>query len=312
MVLSQEPGYLRLLATGELARRAEQAHEHLAACDLCPRACGVNRLAGEVGYCRAGAAVRVASHNVHRWEEPPISGTRGSGTVFFSFCTARCQFCQNYPISQFGVGRDVTPHQLAGMMLDLQRQGCHNINLVTPSHYVAQIIEAVFIGARQGLHIPLLYNTNGYDRVETLRLLEGIVDIYLPDSKYADDAVAARLSGFRGYVAANRAALSEMRRQVSSSLLLDPEGIAVRGMVVRHLVLPNGLSQTPEVLRWIATALGRETWVSLMAQYFPTHKTVGDALLGRRLTSAEYDAARAALDELGLEEGWCQEFDQDE
>ncbi len=309
MVLSQEPGYLRLLATGELARRAEQARERLAACDLCPRACGVNRLAGEVGYCRAGAAVRVASHNVHRWEEPPISGTRGSGTVFFSFCTARCQFCQNYPISQFGVGRDVTPHQLAGMMLDLQRQGCHNINLVTPSHYVAQIIEAAFIGARQGLRIPLLYNTNGYDRVETLRLLDGIVDIYLPDSKYADDAVAARLSGFRGYVAVNRAALNEMRRQVGSGLLLDAEGIAVRGMVVRHLVLPNGLSQTPDVLRWIATALGRDSWVSLMGQYFPTHKVIGDAVLGRRLTSAEYDAARAALDELGLQEGWCQEFD---
>ncbi len=312
MVQSREPGYLHLFATGELVQRARLAHERLAACDLCPRVCGVNRLAGQVGYCRAGAAMRVASHNVHHWEEPPISGTRGSGTIFFSYCTARCQFCQNYPISQFGVGRDVSPHQLAGMMLNLQRQGCHNINLVTPSHYAAQIVEATAVAARQGLCIPLLWNTNGYDRVETLRLLEGVVDIYLPDSKYTDDTVAFRLSGLRGYVATNRAALTEMRRQVGGDLLLDDGGIALRGMIVRHLVLPNGLSQTPEVLRWIAESLGTNTWISLMSQYFPTHKTLGDAMLGRRLTAGEYDAARAALDALGLEQGWCQELDEDD
>lgn len=307
----REPGYLRLHAAGALRERVALARERLAACDLCPRRCGVNRLSGEVGYCRAGALARVASHNVHRWEEPPISGTGGSGTIFFSHCTARCMFCQNYPISQNGVGRDVTAHQLAGMMLALQRLGCHNVNLVTPSHYVPQIIEAVAIAARQGLRIPLVYNTNGYDRVETLRLLDGIVDLYLPDAKYTDDAVAARLSGFRGYVAANRAALDEMRRQVGLGLEVDERGIAVRGMLIRHLVLPVGLSQTSEVLAWIADHLTPEAWVSLMAQYFPAYRAVGDAELGRRLRPEEYEAARDALEALGFDEGWCQELDEE-
>ena len=305
-----ESSYLRLHATGALVERARQARERLTACDLCPRLCRVNRLAGELGYCRAGALARVASHNVHRWEEPPISGSRGSGTVFFSHCTAHCLFCQNYPISQNGVGREVTAHQLAGMMLALQRMGSHNINLVTPSHYAAQIVEATAIAARQGLRIPLLYNTNGYDRVETLQLLDGIVDIYLPDAKYADDDVAARLSGFRRYVEVNRAALTEMRRQVGGGLERSEEGVAVRGMIVRHLVLPNGLSQTAQVLRWIAEHLGVDTWISLMAQYFPAHKAVGDAELGRRLVACEYDEAREAIEALGLVQGWCQELEE--
>lgn len=305
----QEPGYLRLHAAGALKARVAEARERLAACDLCPRQCGVDRLAGEVGYCRAGAVARVASHNAHHWEEPPISGTGGSGTIFFSHCTARCMFCQNYPISQNGVGREVPANALAGMMLSLQRMGCHNVNLVTPSHYVPQIIEAVAIAAKQGLHIPLVYNTNGYDRVETLRLLDGIVDIYLPDSKYVDDAVAARLSGFREYVATNRAALEEMCRQVGVGLALDERGVAVRGMLIRHLVLPNGLSQTPEVLAWIAEHLTPDAWVSLMAQYFPAYRAVGDPELGRRLLAEEYEAARDALEALGFDEGWCQELD---
>lgn len=304
----QAPSYLQRYTAKQLAERAGEAAARLEACDLCPRLCGANRLAGELGYCRAGALPRVASHNVHHGEEPPISGTRGSGTIFFSRCTARCLFCQNYPISQNGVGDDVTPHQLAGMMLDLQRAGCHNINLVTPSHYAAQILQAVALAARQGLHLPLLYNTNGYDRVETLRLLDGIIDIYLPDAKYADDQVAARLSGLRGYVEANRAALAEMRRQVGGGLVLDEDGVAARGLLIRHLVLPNGLSQTPEVLGWIAETLGTDTWVSLMSQYFPAHRAVGDPELGRRLRVREYREARQALEALGLEEGWCQEL----
>jgi len=302
------PSYLALHERGVLRQRVDDAWRRLSACDLCPRCCGVDRTAGQVGYCQSDDHARVASHNVHRGEEPPISGTRGSGTIFFSNCTARCLFCQNYPISQSGVGTRVTPTQLAGMMLELQRQGCHNINLVTPTHYVPQILRAVLVAAGRGLTIPLVYNTSGYDRVETLRLLDGLVDVYLPDAKYADDDVARRLSDFRGYVSANRAALLEMRRQVGDGLVLDDDGIALRGMLIRHLVLPGGLSQTREVLRWIARNLSEQTWISLMSQYFPAHKAVRDPVLGRRLYRREYAEARRALADLGMNEGWCQEY----
>ncbi len=307
--MTDYPSYLKLHASGELARRIAAARERLAACDICPRLCGVNRLRGETGYCRAGALARVAAWNVHPWEEPPISGARGSGTIFFSHCTARCQFCQNYPISQLGVGQDADARRLAGMMLELQDRGCHNINFVTPSHYVPQMLEALPIAIEGGLRIPLLYNTSGYDRVETLRLLEDIIDIYLPDAKYTDDAAARRLSGFIDYVAHNRAALIEMHRQVGSDLLLDEHGVAVRGMVVRHLVLPHNLSQTAEVLRWLAENLSPRIYVSLMAQYFPAYKMVGDPELGRGVTLDEYEAALDAFDAAGLENGWKQEHE---
>jgi len=307
--MTDYPSYLELHRSGELHRRAAEARKRLAACDICPRACGVNRLQGEVGYCRAGAQVRVASWNLHMWEEPPISGAHGSGTIFFSYCTARCRFCQNYPISQLGHGSEVPPERLGGMMMELQRRGCHNINLVTPSHYVPQILAAVYAAAERGLRIPILYNTSGYDAVETLRLLDGVVDIYLPDSKYADDAVARRLSGFVDYTRHNRAALLEMKRQVGARLQVDDAGIATRGMVVRHLVLPNGLSQTPVVLHWLAENLGADLYLSLMAQYFPAHHAVGDGELGRRVTPQEYEDALAALEAEGLENGWTQELD---
>ncbi|MBM3187899.1 MAG: radical SAM protein [Chloroflexi bacterium] len=291
-----------------MRERAQEARERLRACDLCPRACGVDRLTREVGYCRAGAVARVASWNVHRWEEPPLSGTRGSGTLFFSECTARCLFCQNYPISQLGVGQEAPPERLAEMMLTLQRRGCHNINLVTPTHYVPQMLEALEIAAGSGLRVPLLYNSSGYESLATLALLEGIVDIYLPDAKYADDDVARRLSGFTDYVRHNHAALGEMKRQVGVDLTLDEEGLAVKGMIVRHLVLPHGLSQTPEVLAWIAAHLSPRVHVSLMAQYFPAHRAVDHPELGRKLTVEEYEEALEAFDRAGLERGWCQEL----
>jgi putative pyruvate formate lyase activating enzyme len=270
----------------------------------------VDRLAGHLGYCRAGAQARVASHHVHMWEEPPISGWGGSGTIFFSHCTARCLFCQNYPISQIGTGNLVSAEQLASMMLALQAQGCHNINLVTPSHYVPQILAALQVAAERGLHIPLIYNTSGYDAVETLALLDGIVDIYLPDAKYADDDVALQLSGYVDYVEHNRRALLEIVRQVGLEVFLDEEGLAYRGMVVRHLVLPGDLSQTPQVLAWIAEHLGRETTISLMAQYFPAHRAVDHEVLGRHITPEEYQVALDALDALGFDNGWCQELEE--
>lgn len=309
MSVEREPGYLPLLRNGLLHARVRQAWEVMTACTLCPRHCAVNRLAGEKGYCRAGSDVRVASWNVHRWEEPPISGTRGSGTLFFSYCTGRCSFCQNYPISQLGVGRDVTPERLGGMMLELQELGCHNINLVTPTHYVPHILSALESAAAHGLHIPVLYNTSGYDAVETIRLLEGVVDIYLPDSKYADDTVAGRLSGFRGYVASNRAALHEMYRQVSEELVLDNEGIARHGLIIRHLVLPHELSQTTEVLRWITEHLSPRVHISLMSQYFPAWHAVDSAELNQTLSLEEYERAVDTLADLGLENGWQQELE---
>ena len=301
--------YLALHQNGALAERARRAMERLTHCDICPRACGVDRLAGELGYCRAGALAKVASANVHMWEEPPISGWRGSGTIFFSHCTARCLFCQNYPISQLDTGREVSPSELAAMMRSLQGRGCHNINLVTPTHYVPQILQALAIAARDGLTVPIVYNTSGYESLETLALLDGVVDIYLPDSKYGDDDVARELSGFRDYVSANRAALIEMARQVGNGIAVDAEEIAERGMIVRHLVLPHGLSQTPAVLAWIAEALGRDTYVSLMSQYFPAHQALEHPLLSRRVSRDEYDEALAALERSGLTNGWTQPFE---
>jgi putative pyruvate formate lyase activating enzyme len=301
------PSYLSLLTSGELDKRARAAWESLRTCRLCPHECGVDRLAGRAGACRMGAQPVVAAWNVHFGEEPPISGIRGSGTIFFGGCTGRCLFCQNYPISQLGVGRPVTVQRLAGLMLELQERGCHNINLVTPTHFVPAVLRALLVGARRGLKVPLVYNTSGYESIATLHLLEGVVDIYLPDAKYADDPIARELSGFPAYVAANRAALREMLRQVGPDLVLDEQGIAQRGVIVRHMVLPGGLSQAPEVLSWLASALSPTVPVSLMSQYFPAHRALDHPVLNRKISEAELGAAVAALENAGLENGWLQE-----
>jgi len=270
----------------------------------------VDRLNGGRGACGVGADPVIASWNVHPWEEPPISGTRGSGTIFFSGCTGKCRFCQNYPISQFGYGNRVSIERFAEMMLELQGRGCHNINFVTPTHFAPQILAAVDVAAAQGLHIPLVYNTSGYETIPALRRLEGVVDIWLPDAKYADDATARRISGFAGYVAHNRAALREIYRQVGDALILDAAGIAHRGMIIRHLVLPEGLAGTAEVLRWIAQTLSPRVHVSLMDQYFPAYKVLDDPALGRKIRPEEYAAALDAFEAAGLENGWMQEYDE--
>ena len=301
------PSYLTLHRTGELSLRADAAWAMLESCELCPHRCGANRLAGEQGICRMGDLPKVSSWNLHRWEEPPLSGTRGSGTIFFSGCTGRCRFCQNYPISQLGYGKVVEVQRLAAMMLELQRKGAHNINLVTPTHFVPQILAALVHAARAGLRLPLVYNTSGYERVTTLKLLEGVVDIWLPDAKYADDAAARRLSGFRNYVGNNRAALLEMFRQMGSDLQLDAEGIAKRGLIVRHMVLPADLAGTEQVLRWLTSELSPQVHVSLMDQYFPAYRAFDDPELGRKVTSQEYLAALDAFEAAGLECGWFQE-----
>ena len=310
-MITWEPAYLALHRRGELARRVQAAWAMLAPCELCPHRCGVDRLAGERGICAMGELPKVSSWNLHAWEEPPISGTRGSGTIFFSGCTGRCRFCQNYPISQLGYGQVVSVERLAAMMLELQRKGANNINLVTPTHFMPAILAALPIAIRGGLRLPLVYNTGGYERVEVLRLLEDVVEVWLPDAKYADDAIARRLSGFRDYVRHNRAALREIYRQVGADLLLDERGLARRGLIVRHMVLPGGLAGTPQILDWIAGHLSPAVHVSLMDQYFPAHRAVGDSLLGRKVNSGEYEAALEAFDAAGLERGWRQDTADD-
>lgn len=304
------PGYLDLLQSGELEHRVEEAMARLANCCICPHHCGVNRLEGERGFCKAGLRPAVASWNVHPWEEPPISGSRGSGTVFFSYCSGRCKFCQNYPISQLGVGNEVEIGELAEMMLELQERGCHNINLVTATHFVPQVLAALVHAATDGLNLPLVYNCSGYEDVETLRLLDGVIDIYLPDAKYAEDGPAREFSGFPHYVRHNQAALREMYRQVGE-LQLDEEEIARRGMIIRHMVLPGGIAGTAQVLHWIAREISPTVHTSLLAQYFPAHRVLEHPFLGRKLTWEEYDAAIEAFEAAGLENGWLQELDED-
>jgi putative pyruvate formate lyase activating enzyme len=301
-----EPSYLALYECGELQTRIDAAQAMLVRCELCPHRCGAKRLAGEQGICRSGIQAKVSSWTLHPWEEPPISGTSGSGTIFFSGCTGRCIFCQNYPISQLGYGQAVPPERLGEMMLELQRKGAHNINLVTPTHVMPCILAALPSAIEKGLRLPLVYNTSGFERVECLRLLDGVVDIWLPDSKYSDDAIARRLSGFKDYVENNRSALEEIYRQVGDRLVLDREGIARRGMIVRHMVLPGGLAGTAEILQWLVRNLSPHIHVGLMDQYFPTHRALDHPILSRKICWPEYETALEAFDAAGLAHGWRQ------
>jgi putative pyruvate formate lyase activating enzyme len=269
------PAYRQLQAEGFLRVRVDQALALLEECRVCPRHCGVNRLRDEQGYCRTCRSAVVSSSGPHYGEEPPLVGRRGSGTIFFTHCNLRCAFCQNYPLSQGGEGVEVGAERLAGIMLGLQELGCHNINFVTPTHVVPQILEAVAIAAEGGLSIPLVYNSGGYDSVDTLRLLDGIFDIYMPDAKYGSDEVALRLSDAPGYVAVNQAALREMHRQTGD--LVVRNGIAVRGLIIRHLVLPHGLAGTDTVIRFIADELSRDSYVNVMPQYRPCGRIFDDA-----------------------------------
>jgi len=295
-----EPAYLRLLASDELDDRARIASRHLESCDLCARYCQANRKESiREAVCRTGERARVDAAFAHFGEEGCLTGWAGSGTIFFSWCNLRCVYCQNWELSWGGAGREVSPEDLAGMMLSLQRQGCHNVNLVSPSHVVTPVLAALAIAARQGLWLPLVYNSGGYDSPEALALLDGVVDIYMPDMKYADPDVARRYSRARDYVAVNRGAVREMHRQVGD-LVLDADGIAQRGLLVRHLVLPNGLSGTEEVLRFISEEISPDTYVNLMAQYRPCFRAFEHEELAKRPTPAELREARDAARRLGL------------
>lgn len=297
---TSRPAYLELLESGELAKRVARAWQQLENCGLCARYCHVNRLETiEGAVCRTGKRAVTHGHGPHHGEEDVLRGRNGSGTIFFSWCNLRCAFCQNWDISQKGLGRAVEPADLARMMLDLQARGCHNINFVTPSHVVAQIIAAVEIAAREGLAIPLVYNTGGYDSLEALELLDGIVDIYMPDMKYGDTGTARRYSRVRGYVEINRTAVREMHRQVGD-LVLDGNGIARRGLLVRHLVLPENIAGTDSILEFLAEEISTETCLNIMDQYRPCYRADENPPLDRPVTNAEFSQALARAEAAGF------------
>lgn len=313
--MSPGPRYLELLASGELERRVERLYGLLASCTVCPRDCHNNRLEDVLASCASGLHPVVSSYTPHFGEEPALSGTRGAGNVFFGNCNLRCVYCQNYQISQnFAAQRPntVTVERLAEMLLELQQRGCHNIGFVSPTHFAPQMAKAVLLAAREGLNIPVVYNTNAYDSVEVLRLLEGIVDVYLPDFKYADPAAGWLYSKVPDYAERARAALIEMYRQKGSALVYDEEGLLRSGLLVRVLVLPNNAAGVADSLAWIAETLSPRVAISLMAQYYPIHRAAGNekyAALSRSITAEEWRDALSALEANGLENGYQQEFE---
>jgi putative pyruvate formate lyase activating enzyme len=309
-----DPDYLRLYETGELEERVERLYALLGACTVCPRLCGNDRLAGVLASCASGADPVVSSYTAHFGEEPVLSGTRGAGNVFFGNCNLRCVYCQNYQISQDYAGQRgnaVTVERLAGILLELQARGCHNIGFVSPTHYAPQMARAVLLAARRGLHLPIIYNTNAYDSVEVLRLLDGIVDVYLPDFKYADSSAGWLYSKVPDYAERAREALVEMYRQKGSRLVFGEAGLLESGLLVRVLVLPNGAAGVAESLSWIAETLSPRVAISLMAQYYPIHRAAAGekyAALNRSITAAEWEQALSALEANGFEQGFQQEL----
>jgi putative pyruvate formate lyase activating enzyme len=294
-----EPAYLRLLPGGELRERVTYAYEHLSICDVCAWRCKVDRRAGQVGVCRTGERAKVSSYGPHLGEEDPLRGWRGSGTIFFTRCNLKCQFCQNHDISQTDAGYEVEPEELASIMLELQAQGCHNINFVSPSHVVPQVMAAVLVAAEAGLRLPLVYNTGGYDSMAMLKLLDRVVDIYMPDIKYADAEIARRFSKIADYPQVNQAAVREMHRQVGD-LRINSMGLATRGLLVRHLVLPGNLAGTDQVVQFLATEISPHTYLNLMDQYRPAYKAHHFPELRRGISRDEYARAVRMAGEAGL------------
>lgn len=293
------PAYLDLHRSGELKRRASTLWRRMECCTLCPRKCGANRLGGEKGFCRTTAELVVASHHPHFGEEPELVGRGGSGTVFFSSCNFRCEFCINWQISQAGEGAPTTLDGLAEMMLDLQKLGCANINVVTPTHRSAHILRALDLAAGRGLRLPLVYNTNGWEDLEVLRMLDGVVDVYLPDHKYGDARMAEKYSSVPDYPAITERALLEMQRQVGTARP-EADGLIRRGLIIRHLVMPNRVAGTREVLGWIAANLPKDTYLNVMSQYTPVYHASDHKEIARQLTRGEYDEAIQWGREFGL------------
>lgn len=292
------PAYLRL-SDKELALRVDELYSIIDGCRLCPRRCGAKRLSGERGICGAKGELRVASVNLHTGEEPPISGHKGSGTVFFSGCSLKCKFCQNYPISRFFAGNVISVEELAHSFNVLQRKGAHNVNLVTASHFIPFVVEAIFIARKGGFSIPVVFNSSGYEDVELIRFLDNIIDIYLPDIKYSDEITALKYSGVKDYVRINRIALRAMFNQ-AGGLILDENGLALSGMMIRHLVLPDNLSGWKDSFKFIKDEFGEAVPVSLMSQYFPAYKGKYDGSVNRKITRREYAEAVIYMKREGL------------
>lgn len=295
----REPSYLKLYREGMLQDRIDKAVALMKSCSVCPRECRVDRLSGELGFCRTGAKAKVASLHAHFGEEAPLVGDSGSGTIFFRSCNLLCTFCQNFDISHDAEGGEVEPKDLAVMMLSLQRRGCHNINFVTPSHVVPQILQALIIAVENGLRVPLVYNTGGYDKVDTLKILDGIFDIYMPDFKFWDAPWAEKFCTAPDYRKIVVAAIKEMHRQVGD-LAVDESGIAVKGLLVRHLVMPNDVAGTRKIMEFLADKISRDTYVNVMDQYHPCGYAFGDPAINRRITRNEYLTALRSAKEAGL------------
>ncbi len=301
-----EPGQTPVRPADGLEGMPMELFAMLRCCCLCPRRCGRDRASGETGFCRAGVLPRVALASLHHWEEPCISGTRGSGTVFFSHCNLRCVFCQNYELSHRGEGTDLSPSGLADTFVRLMERGAHNVNLVTPTHYLPQIAWALRIARDRGLAIPVVYNTNAYENPEALARLDGLVDVYLPDLKYCDPGLARRYSSAEDYFGVATRAILEMRRQVGPATF-SQDGLMTRGVLVRHLVLPGHVEDSKRVLDWVKANLGNDVYVSVMSQYLPMHEARRFPEIDRRLTQAEYDEVLDYFEALGLENGFMQD-----
>jgi len=305
-VENQDPSYIHAYKNGTLQEIIRKTWQILAACTLCPRRCGINRLHNKTGFCKTGTEATVYSYLAHPGEEPPISGTFGSGTIFFSGCTMSCLYCQNFQFSQQHEGKPVSAERLADMMLELQNASCHNINLVTPTHVIPQILKALALAIEKGLHIPLVYNTSGYESPETIKLLKGIIDIYLPDMRYADDTYALQYSNAPHYAENNRESIKEMHRQVGVATY-DEAGIIKKGLIIRHLVLPGTIAGTQLIMEFIAHEVSNQTYVSLMSQYKPYYKAASCKELSRRIHAEEYVQAQKIMEDCGLTNGWTQE-----
>jgi putative pyruvate formate lyase activating enzyme len=315
MVTEHRPSFLALYESGELAERVQSLELLLGSCTVCPRDCLNNRLNDEIAACYSGRLPIVSSYTAHFGEEPPLVGTRGAGNIFFGNCNLRCVYCQNYQISQTHkeqLKNQITHERLAEMMLELQSRGCHNVNFVSPTHFAPQMARSIYLAAEKGLHVPIVYNTNAYDSVQVLKLLENVVDIYLPDLKYASDDAGYLYSKVSGYKEHSRRALAEMYRQTGDELVFDKDRLLRRGLVIRLLVLPNDVAEIRESLEWIKDELSPRVAISLMAQFYPTHQAESNkryVLLSRRIRELEWMKATSALSELEMEEGWVQEYD---
>ncbi|MHB8154936.1 MAG: radical SAM protein [Candidatus Omnitrophota bacterium] len=305
-MITDYPVYLKAAKSGKLRKVASALFDSLQSCMICPRLCSVNRLENKIGFCKTKELAKVYSFMAHHGEEPPISGKNGSGTIFFSHCNMGCVYCQNYEFSQLGKGIESTIKQLAKIMLDLQSLGCHNINLVTPTHVLPQILLSLELAVVQGLRIPLVYNTSGYELASTIELLDGIVDIYLADMRYVDSAISQRLSKAIDYPQCNRAAIKEMYRQVKEAEF-DQAGLMKKGLIIRHLVLPNQCSGTDKIMQFIAQEISEDTYVSLMSQYLPYYQASDYLEISRRLKAREYQEAKNILKKYNLSNGWIQE-----